>query len=369
MVKKDDTYYMNKALELAKKGKGRVSPNPLVGAVVVNDNEIVGKGYHKKAGTPHAEVHAIEDAGDQAEGATLYVNLEPCCHIGKTPACSIKIINSNIKRLVVAMEDPNPLVAGKGFKQLKEAGIEVKLGVLEERAKKLNEIFIKNMREKSPFIYLKTAQTLDGFLATSTGDSRWVTNEKARAYGHRLRHKVDGILVGIGTVLSDNPRLTTRLEAEEGIDPIRIVLDSKLRTPLDANIINEKSNSKTMIFTGQDYDKNKFAEFKERENVQVIILSYDQDNKLDLEEMLHILYDMEVMSILIEGGGTVNHSFINKKLIDKIYTFIAPKILGGNDGIPAFKGKGSKKIKDSFKLKNIEYEKLADNFLIKGDLS
>lgn len=369
MVKKDDTYYMKKALELAKKGEGRVSPNPLVGAVVVKDNEIVGKGYHKKAGTPHAEVHALEEAKDKADGATLYVNLEPCCHIGKTPACSLKIINSNIKRVVVAMEDPNPLVAGKGFKQLEEAGVEIKTGVLEEPAKKLNEIFIKNMQEKTPFIYLKTAQTLDGFLATSTGDSRWVTNEKARAYGHRLRHKVDGILVGIRTVLSDNPRLTTRLEAKEGIDPIRIVLDSKLRTPLDANIINKKANSKTMIFTSKDYDKDKFAEFEKMDNVQVIILSYDQNNRLDLEEMLQILFDMEVMSILIEGGGTINHSFINKDLVDRVYSFIAPKILGGNDGIPAFKGEGVKKIKDSFKLKNIEYEKLADNFLIKGKLS
>jgi|SRR6056297_401857 len=369
MVKNDDTYYMKKALQLAKKGEGKVSPNPLVGAVVVKNNEIVGRGYHKKAGTPHAEVHALEQAGEMSAGATLYVNLEPCCHIGKTPACSLKIINSNIKRLVVAMEDPNPLVAGKGFKQLKESGIEVKSGVLKKEAKKLNEIFIKNMKEKSPFIYLKTAQTLDGYLATSTGDARWVTNKKAREYGHKLRHKVDGILVGIGTVLSDNPRLTTRIEGKEGIDPIRIVLDSNLRTPLDANIINQQSDSKTMIFTSQDHDKNKLKEFKKKDNVQVIILSKDNNGRLDLHAMVKILFDMEVMSILIEGGGTINHSFLKQELVDKVYTFIAPKILGGDDGIPAFKGSGIKKMKDIYKLKNIEYEHLNDNLLIKGEIN
>lgn len=368
MNKKDDTYYMKKALELAKKGEGYVSPNPLVGAVVVKEGEIVGSGYHQKAGTPHAEVHAIEDAGEKAKGATLYVNLEPCCHIGKTPACSLKIINSDIKRLVVGMVDPNPKVAGKGIEQLKKAGIEIKTGVLEDEAKKLNEIFIKNMKENAPYIYLKTAQTIDGFLATSTGDSKWVTNEKAREYGHKLRHKVYAILIGIGTILSDDPRLTTRLKNKKGIDPIRIVLDSKLRTPLDANIINKKSDNKTIIFTSKNYNKEKFDKFKDKDNVQVVILSLDNNNNLDLDEMLKILYDMEVTSILIEGGGEVNHSFIHQGLIDKIYTFIAPKILGGNDGIPSFKGEGIKSMQEIFKLKKIEYEVIDDNFLIIGEV-
>ncbi len=366
---KDDTYFMKKALELAKKGEGYVSPNPLVGAVVVKEGEIVGSGYHKKAGTPHAEVHALEDAGEKASGATLYVNLEPCCHIGKTPACSLKVINSDIKRLVVGMIDPNPKVAGQGIKQLEKAGIEIITGVLEKEAKELNEIFIKNMQDKAPFVYLKTAQTIDGFLATRTGDSRWVTNEKARAYGHKLRHKVDAILVGSGTVLNDNPRLTTRLEDNTGVDPIRVVLDSKLRTPLDANIINQESESKTIIFTSQDYNQKKFKQFQEKENVKVIILNKDSDNQLDLDEMLQILFDMEVMSILVEGGGTVNHSFIQQNLVDKIYTFIAPKFLGGNDGVPAFKGKGVERMKNSYKLKNIEFEKVDDNYLMIGKLS
>ncbi|MGM0446325.1 MAG: bifunctional diaminohydroxyphosphoribosylaminopyrimidine deaminase/5-amino-6-(5-phosphoribosylamino)uracil reductase RibD, partial [Bacillota bacterium] len=272
MQNKDDKYYMKKTLRLAKKGEGYTSPNPMVGALVVNNGEIVGRGYHKKAGEPHAEVYALDQAEQKATGATLYVNLEPCCHFGKTPACSLKVIKSGIKRLVVAMEDPNPLVAGEGISQLEEAGIEIKAGVLEKEAKLLNEVFIKYITEKLPFVYLKSGQTIDGFLATSTGDSRWVTNKKARLYGHKLRHKVDAILVGVNTVLNDNPRLTTRLEDKKGIDPIRVVLDSKLKTPIDADIINQKSESKTIIATTSNYNKDKYNELIIKDNLEIIIV-------------------------------------------------------------------------------------------------
>ncbi|MCF8000856.1 MAG: bifunctional diaminohydroxyphosphoribosylaminopyrimidine deaminase/5-amino-6-(5-phosphoribosylamino)uracil reductase RibD [Halanaerobiales bacterium] len=368
MNKRDDEYYMKKTLKLAAQGEGYTSPNPLVGAVVVKDDEIVGKGYHKKAGEPHAEVHALNQAGEKAEGATLYVNLEPCCHLGKTPACSLKIINSKISRLVVAMEDPNPVVAGKGIKDLAEAGIEIKTGVLEQEAKELNEIFIKYMTEEEPFVYLKTGQTLDGYLATRTGDSRWVTNEAARKYGHQLRHKVDGILVGVGTVISDNPRLTTRLEEKEGKDPIRIVLDSKLRTPVEANIINEESESPTFIITTEEYDRDKYAKLDKINNLNILVLPKDENGKIELHQLLKKLYQKEITSVLIEGGGKVNHSFLKSGLIDKVYCFIAPKLLGGNDGIASFNGSGVEKMNNAYELQNIEYEMLDGNLLCKGEI-
>lgn len=368
MNHKKDEYYMEKALKLAAQGEGYTSPNPLVGAVVVKDDEIVGKGYHKKAGEPHAEVHALNQAGEKAAGATLYVNLEPCCHLGKTPACSLKIINSEISRLVVAMEDPNPIVAGKGIKDLEEAGIEIKTGVLEQKAKELNEIFIKYMTEEEPFVYLKTGQTLDGYLATRTGDSRWVTNEEARKYGHQLRHKVDAILVGVGTVISDNPRLTTRLDDKAGKDPIRIVLDSKLRTPIDANIINEDSESPTLLITTKDYDRNKYKKLNELNNLNILVLAKDENGRIELKQLLKELYQKEITSVLVEGGGKVNHSFLKMGLIDKLYCFIAPKILGGNDGIASFNGPGVKKMNNAYELENIDYEFLDGNILCKGEI-
>ncbi|MFO7814555.1 MAG: bifunctional diaminohydroxyphosphoribosylaminopyrimidine deaminase/5-amino-6-(5-phosphoribosylamino)uracil reductase RibD [Halanaerobiales bacterium] len=368
MEQKNDEYYMKKALKLAAEGEGYTSPNPLVGALVVKNDEIVGRGYHKKAGEPHAEVHALNQAGEKAAGATLYVNLEPCCHLGKTPACSLKIINSKISRLVVAMEDPNPLVAGKGIKDLKEAGIMIKTGVLEQEAKELNEIFIKHITEQEPFVYLKTGQTLDGYLATRTGDSSWITNEKARKYGHQLRHKVDGILVGVGTVISDNPRLTTRLEDKDGKDPIRIVLDSNLRTPIDANIINKNSESPTFIVTTGNYNKEKYIKLNQLDNLDIIVLPKDTNGRIELKRLLDELYKKEITSILIEGGGKVNHSFLKKGLIDKVYCFIAPKILGGNDGISSFNGPGVEKMNNAYELENIEYEFLEGNILWKGEI-
>jgi diaminohydroxyphosphoribosylaminopyrimidine deaminase/5-amino-6-(5-phosphoribosylamino)uracil reductase len=358
MESKDDQYYMKKTLQLAKKGEGYTSPNPMVGALVVKNGEIIGKGYHKKAGEPHAEVYALDQAGNDAEGATLYVNLEPCCHFGKTPACSLKVIKSGIKRLVVAMEDPNPLVAGEGIRQLEQAGIETKVGVLEKEAEILNEVFIKYITENIPFIYLKSGQTIDGFLATSTGDSRWVTNKKARLYGHKLRHKVDAILVGVNTVLNDNPRLTTRLVDKRGIDPIRVVLDSKLKTPIDADIINQESESKTIIATTPKYNKDKYNKLQIKDNLEIIIVEQDKKGRINLE----------ISSILVEGGGTVNYSFLHKDLADKLYVFIAPKILGGNDGIYAYNGNGVKKMNNAFQLKDIQFEMIGDNILIIGDI-
>ncbi|MGZ4107522.1 MAG: bifunctional diaminohydroxyphosphoribosylaminopyrimidine deaminase/5-amino-6-(5-phosphoribosylamino)uracil reductase RibD, partial [Tumebacillaceae bacterium] len=252
----NDQQYMQFALDIASQAKGRTNPNPLVGAVIVKDGRIVGFGAHLKAGEPHAEVHAFRMAGDAAEGATLYVTLEPCSHHGKTPPCADLVVRSKVKRVVVAMQDPNPLVAGRGTTRIREAGIEVEVGVLEAQAKRLNERFIYNITTTLPFVVLKTAMTLDGKIATSTNDSRWITGPQAREAVHRLRDEVDGILVGIGTVLADDPELTTRLPEGGGKNPTRVILDSKLRIEEAAKVL-DTSVAPTWIVTGPDVDEQK----------------------------------------------------------------------------------------------------------------
>ena len=363
---KKDKFYMQKALRLAKKGEGFTSPNPLVGAVVVKDGEIVGEGYHQYYGGPHAEVYALDEAGKMARGSTIYVTLEPCSHHGKTPPCSLKIINSGVKRVVAAMQDPNPEVAGRGFKMMKDKGIEVEVGLLEKEAKKLNEIFLKYITSDNPFIILKSAQTIDGYLATSTGNSKWVTGEKARLYGHQLRHKVDGILVGINTVLSDDPSLTARPENIVGKDPLRIILDSKLKTPKDAKIIIQNSEAKTLIVHGDQVNAAKKKFYEEKENVELLSLKINENGNIPLKRLLKKLHKRKISSILIEGGGKVNHSFLKEKLVDKFYNFIAPKYFGGNDGITVFDGDGPLKMEDAIKIKDYEMEKVGKDFLIKG---
>ena len=363
---KDDNYYMQKCLSLAQKGTGYTSPNPLVGSVIVRDDTIVGTGYHQYYGGAHAEVNALNDAEKKARGATLYVNLEPCSHHGKTPPCSQRIIKSDLSKVVIAMKDPNPLVSGEGIRELKEAGIEVKVGVLEKEAKILNEIFIKYQTTSSPFVYLKTAQTLDGYIATRTGDSKWITNKKARLKGHKLRHKVDAILVGINTVLNDNPKLTTRLPKKEGKDSIRIVLDSKLRVPLDANIINQKSSAATYIITGNKVAKAKIKNYQKLDQVKVLTVPLSEEGKIPLKKLLNKLHQKEISSILVEGGGNVNASFFNSGLVDKVYTFIAPKIMGGSDGISSYEGKGFDKMSQIKKLTRVKYQQLGGNLLITG---
>lgn len=363
---KKDEMYMKKALKIAKKGEGFTSPNPMVGAIVVKDDEIVGKGYHQYYGGSHAEVYALDEAGEMARGSTIYVTLEPCSHYGKTPPCSLKIINSGVKRVVAAMKDPNPEVSGKGFEMMREEGIEVKVGLLENEAKKLNEIFLKYISSDYPFIILKSAQTIDGYLATSTGNSKWVTGEKARLYGHQLRHKVDGILVGINTVLSDDPSLTARPENIAGKDPLRIILDSKLKTPEDAKIITQDSEAKTLIVHGKQATDNKKKFFETKENVELLYLKVKENGTIPLKRLLKKLHKRKISSILIEGGGKVNYSFLKEKLVNKFYNFIAPKYFGGNDGITVFDGDGPLKMEDAIKIKDYEMEKIGNDFLIKG---
>lgn len=361
-----DYKHMKRALELAKLGEGKTSPNPMVGAVVVKDGEIVGEGYHQECGGPHAEVFALEEAGKKAVGADIYVTLEPCSHYGKTPPCAQKLIDTGIKKAVVAMVDPNPEVSGRGIEMLREAGIKVELGLLKNEAQKLNEIFLKYIQSDYPFVFLKKAQTLDGYIASKTGDSKWITNSAARLEGHKLRHRIDAIMVGIGTVLADDPSLTARLDTREGIDPLRIILDPDLEIPTNARIINQKSTAKTLIITAQNDEPDILAK-KERllKLKQVDIISFAAENKyFDLREILKTLKKRKISSLLVEGGAKLSHTFLKENLVDKFYYFIAPKIYGGSDGIASFCGKGPKLMSDTVELKILEQKLLEDNILL-----
>ena len=359
MEKRD---YMELALELAEKAKGRTSPNPMVGAVIVKAGEIIAKGYHHYAGGKHAEKNALVKAGDKASGATMYVTLEPCSHYGKQPPCVEAIIEAGIKKVIVAMKDPNPLVAGKGIEILVEAGIEVETGLLEEQAKKLNEIFIKYITTEKPFVISKSAITLDGKIATKTGDSKWITDSKSREIVHQLRDRVDAILVGIGTVLADNPRLTTRL-VEDGQDPIRVILDSKLRISNSAKVINQSSSAKTIIICTELAAEEKITELETKDNLEIVKLA---KKEISPQKALEELGKREITSLLIEGGSRVNASFLNDNAVDKLYYFIAPKIIGGAESIPVVAGMGIEKIKEAIEIDNLKVEMLENDILVTG---
>ena len=326
----DDEKYMGRALELAVKAIGRTSPNPLVGCVIVKDKQIVGEGYHLKAGTPHAEVHALTAAGDQARGATAYVTLEPCSHFGRTPPCADALIRAGIKRVVVAMKDPNPLVAGRGIDRLREAGIKVDVGLLLQEASAINEIFIKVITSGLPFVVYKTAMTLDGKIATETGDSRWVSQEKSRHYVHQLRDRYDVILAGSETVIQDNPALTCRLPG--GKDPIRLIVDGQLRIPEKAHVLSASEHSPCIIATTLAASTEKVERLKNLERVEV--WQYDTPRHVPLEKLLRDLVRRGWTSVLLEGGGGLAGTLIKEQCVDKIEFFIAPKLVGGNGPSP-----------------------------------
>jgi len=357
-----DIYFMKEALKLAKKRKGLTHPNPTVGAVIVKDGKIIGKGFHEKAGKPHAEREAIKDAlrrGFSIEGSTMYVTLEPCCHYGRTPPCTEAIIDSRIKRVVIATLDPNPEVAGKGVEILKSKGIDVKIGVLEKEAKKINEDFFVYITEKRPFVHLKIAQTIDGKIATATGSSKWITGEKARKYAHRLRKEATAVLVGTGTALKDNPSLTVRhLKTEK--QPVRVLLDRSLKTPLDFNIFDEKAE--TIVFVSEKADVVKLKKLESRKNIKVYYLS-SVKGFFPVKEVLSVLYEREIVHLLVEGGKEVITSFIREGIYDKISVFIAPKLIG-EDGISSVGILGIKDVDDAVLLKIRNIKKLGDDFLV-----
>ena len=357
-----DEKYMRLAMQLAGNAIGRTSPNPLVGAVIVKDNRVVGCGWHRKAGTPHAEVHALNQAGELAQGADVYVTLEPCAHYGKTPPCAKALVEAKVKNVYGGLLDVNPKVAGKGFKILEDAGIHVEYGFLQDELRKQNEVFFKWIEHKKPFIVLKVAMTLDGKIATATGQSKWITNETSRAYGYKLRDIYDGIMVGINTVIEDNPMLTARVDG--GKNPIRIVVDSSLKIDINANVVQDKS-AKTIIATTDKADKDKILKLQ-AQDVDVIVVDKDENDKVDIEKLLDILGQQNICSILVEGGATLNGSFVAKKLVDKVYFFIAPKIVGGKEAKTPVAGTGILNLQEALALKDIQIEKLEEDILIIG---
>lgn len=359
-----DTMYMKKAIELAKKGTGRTSPNPLVGAVVVRNGKIVGTGYHKKSGEPHAEIIALERAGALSRGANLYVNLEPCNHRGRTPPCTEAIIKAGIKRVFIAIRDPNPLVDGKGIVKLRENGVEVFEGLMEEEAFKTNEIFFKYIQTKQPFVALKTAISIDGKIATKTGESQWITGERARRHGHILRNTYDAILVGIGTVKKDNPRLTCRLPGKKGGNPIRIIVDSKLSINHDARVFDADISASTLIATTNQAPLPKLQQIQKKAKVLLI----NKGLQVDLPTLLKRLGEMEIISILVEGGSRINGSFIADNLVDKYYCYIAPIIIGGDRAPGAFGGEGIPVLTSASKLMDVSINHLGEDLLLTGYL-
>lgn len=362
----DDNAYMHQALDLAEKGRGWTSPNPMVGAIVVKGDQVVGRGYHRRAGEPHAEVHAIDDAGERARGATLYVTLEPCNHVGRTPPCTRKIIDAGIRRVVVAMADPNPRVKGGGNAFLQNHGIAVATGVCEKKARDLNESFIAWITTGRPFVVVKCAATLDGRIATRTGDSRWVTGAVARQYGHRIRHAVDGILVGVGTVKRDDPSLTTRIDGESGTDPTRIILDTHLSLPPTAKMLHQASDAPTWVICGPDAGPDRRKRLEES-GARVISASLKAD-RIDLSALMGQLGPMGITSLLIEGGGTVIGSALAAAIVDKICLFYAPKILGGDDGVPICRGKGPESMQHSLPVHDLSVIRLGGDVLLQGYL-
>ena len=361
-----DERFMKAALREAKKGLGRTSPNPAVGAVVVRDGQVIARGYHKKAGSEHAEIAALKKLPDRAGPKdTLYVTLEPCNHTGKTPPCTLAILEKGIKKIIVGMDDPNPKVAGGGIAFLRDQGVEVKAGLLEKECRQLTEVFIKFITTDRPFVMVKSALTLDGWTATSTGHSQWITGERSRRFVHQLRDRVDAIMVGSGTVLSDNPRLTTRLYRGHGKDPMRIVLDSHLGIPLSAQILNHASSADTVIVHGESIGSDKARPFQAKNGVSTLPCA-EKEGRIDLEALLGTLGSLSISSLLVEGGARLMGSLIRENLVDKCFLFFAPKILGGGDGVPLAHGEGPKKIDDCLGLKEVRLRRFGDDLLIQG---
>jgi diaminohydroxyphosphoribosylaminopyrimidine deaminase/5-amino-6-(5-phosphoribosylamino)uracil reductase len=360
-----DERFMREALRLARKGLGRTSPNPAVGAVVSRRGKVIARGYHRRAGSPHAEVEALAKLrGKPHKEDTLYVTLEPCNHHGKTPPCTEAILKRGIRNVVAGMRDPNPMVTGGGCDYLAQNGVKVRLGVLEADCRRLNEFFVKFVTTGRPFVVAKSALTLDGWSATSTGHSEWVSNDLSRQYVHRLRDTVDAVMVGIETILSDDPLLNTRLEKGKGRDPVRIVLDTNLRIPEHARILKQESEAKTVVVAGDHVPEERQERI--RDQGATVLLCPRRGERLDLPVLMDKLAVMSITSILVEGGATLLGALIREKLVDKFYVFKAPKILGGSDGTPMASGPGPKKLDEGIVLRDTEVKRFGDDILFIG---
>jgi diaminohydroxyphosphoribosylaminopyrimidine deaminase/5-amino-6-(5-phosphoribosylamino)uracil reductase len=360
--------YIKLAFSLAKKGVGKTSPNPLVGAVLVKNGKIVGKGYHKKAGEPHAEVNAINEASDLTRDSTLYINLEPCAHTGRTPPCTERIIKAGIKRVVASMVDPNPLVCGRGFETLKKANIEVIEGILEEEARLLNEIYLKYITSKIPFVVLKCAMSLDGKITTSNPllpvEDRWITGLESRKFAHKLRYEADAILVGVETILKDNPILDTRFYKKDK-DIYKIIVDTNCRISFESRIL--KRPEKVIIATTSFASEDKIKKLKGL-GVKIIQTQPDSKGRVDIKYLLKKIGSLGISCLLVEGGAEINATFIDLKLVDKLHFIISPKLLGGRKVLGPIGGEGIDRTSFAPSLKNLKIRRLGDDILITGYL-
>lgn len=358
----NNIYFMQRALSLALKARGWTFPNPLVGALVVRDGRIVGKGYHKKAGLAHAEVEALTGAGKKAKGAVLYVTLEPCTHYGRTAPCVDRILESGVKKVVVGMVDPNPLNNGRGIKLLEEHGIKVESGLLEPDLRKINQPFIKYITRKTPFITVKVGQSLDGKIAARTGDSKWITSDKAREFARSLRGEYDGIMVGVNTVIRDNPLL---LPADPKKGLTRIIVDSCMTTPVDSRIF-QNPQKPVIIATlketaGQETENRNLLSQKAR-----ILEIKENQGEVNLYDLLKKLARLEITNILVEGGGALIGSLFDSNLVDRVLFFIAPKIIGGKEAISSVMGRGVSRVDKAVKLRDVTMKRIDDDFLVEG---
>jgi diaminohydroxyphosphoribosylaminopyrimidine deaminase/5-amino-6-(5-phosphoribosylamino)uracil reductase len=367
-----DALYMAKALRLAAQGRGQTSPNPMVGAVIVARDRIVGQGYHRRAGGPHAEIFALQTAGARAQGATLYVTLEPCSHTRKrTPPCVPPIIASGLRRIVIAMRDPNPLVRGRGIRRLRQAALDVSVGCLGDQAERLNEAYIHWIRTGRPFVLMKAAMTLDGKIATAAGESQWITGEEARRQTHRLRRHIDAVMVGIGTVLQDDPQLTARdlnRESQQaaGRQPIRVIIDSRLRISPKAKVFSTLSSSRTIIVTTEQAPKRKVEQLQAC-GITVLIVPA-RERRVSLKTCLTRLGEMGITSVMLEGGSELNASAVRSGLVNRVRLYVAPMLLGGQDAKGVIGGKSPRRLADSLPVDHLRVGRLGRDLIVEGTL-
>lgn len=354
-------YFMERAIELAGKGEGWTNPNPLVGAVIVKDGRIIGEGWHERIGGPHAERNALKNCKEDPAGADLYVTLEPCCHHGKTPPCTEAVIDAGIRRVFLGNLDPNPKVSGHGAEILRNHGIQVKPGVMERECRELNEIFFHYITTKMPWTAMKYAMTLDGKIATSAGESKWITGIEARNHVHRLRHRCHAVMTGIGTVLADDPMLNARIE--HGNNPIRVICDSKLKIPLDSKIVKTADQISTVIATVSK-DREKCRRLEE-EGLEILHTD-SNEGKVDIRQVMRELGRREIDSVLAEGGGILNESLMKNRCVHKVYAYIAPKLFGGSKAKTPVEGEGIAKIQNALFLKNLKITTLGEDILLEG---
>ncbi|MEK7369548.1 MAG: bifunctional diaminohydroxyphosphoribosylaminopyrimidine deaminase/5-amino-6-(5-phosphoribosylamino)uracil reductase RibD [Planctomycetota bacterium] len=362
----DDERFMRMALGLAERGRGRVEPNPTVGAVVVKDGRVIGQGCHEYFGGAHAEVRALDEVGSASRGATLYVSLEPCAHYGKTPPCVERLIEAGLSRVVLAVMDPNPQTAGNGARKLRQAGVEVVTGVMEEEARKLNAPFFKLMTTGMPYVIVKWAMSLDGKTATRTGDSRWVSSQKSREYVHKIRSQVDAVMVGIGTVLRDDPLLTCR-HPEGGRNPKRLVVDGQARLPLNSQLVRTVSEAEVLVATTDQAPAERIDRLR-KAGCRLITVK-NKGNRVDLTKLMKVLGKEQFTNIYVDGGSTLNASLFEEGLVDKVMVFISPRIIGGTEALQPVSGVGVDMVEDALKLKDISVTRCGEDILIEGIVS